>query len=75
MEPKFKPGDRVAFLWEAMELHHGTVSKFHGGDKPIYSVEEAVPDPMSRLFGQAYATRFLYESEMTLDIEAKSANA
>ena len=41
MEPKFKAGDRVVFLYGKMEPHHGTVEKYHGtafDKKDIYSV-------------------------------------
>jgi hypothetical protein len=58
MAPKFKPGDRVAFLWEAMELRAGTVKHFHNGEKGIYSVED------DQKMGESTITRFLYESEM-----------
>ena len=67
-EPKYKPGDRVAFLWGPMETHHGIVDKYHGeleqGKNPVYSVLDTTAPHMCLW---ECSRRFLYESEMTLD--------
>jgi hypothetical protein len=68
MEPKFKPGDRVVFLYGKMEPHHGTVEKYHGtafDKKDIYSVTDD-----TSLYEGVPTRRFLYSYEMTLDTEA-----
>lgn len=63
MEPKFKPGDRVAYLWGPMVTKTGVVKNYHGHE--IYTVEDSEP------VAGHIATRFLYESELVLDADAK----
>jgi hypothetical protein len=69
MSQKFQPGDRVAFLYGNMEVHHGTVEKYHGkafDNKDIYSVDD---DTM--LYEGVPTRRFLYDFELTPEADAK----
>jgi len=68
-EQKFNLGDRVAFLWESMETHHGIISRYHGNHqgKEIYSVKDI---ETSTLKGYP-VYRFLYPQEFILDTDAK----
>jgi hypothetical protein len=78
MSQKFQPGDHVAFLWGALETHHGTVKKYHGNPVGLDGITYSVEDHDARwsgVFANTPVVRFLYEHEMTLDTEAKSANA